>query len=327
MSLKVHFLNVGRGDCTIVEFPSGHVGIIDIDNLKTLDPDSRAELLQQYRESSNYLIRKHAGTPLWQLEDEFLRKKAEELTDPLAYYNSHIGSTTNIFRLLVTHPDMDHITGLHRLHAQEASKDIVNFWHTGPYDFNLATTTDEEWESSPYDQCDWETYKLLRNSADSPKALQKHQGDEGEYWTGDGVELWAPTPELVECAVEKNQSNILSMVIKLSYQGRSILLGGDATAEETWPAIMDQVGKVDVLKASHHGRRTGYHWPAVKAMAPWLTITSVGQKAYDATDNYRRYSTYTVSLRDAGDICIEIGDDGVLYYPPHLKEHWQPKNQ
>jgi hypothetical protein len=23
MPLKVHFLNVGRGDCTIIEFPSG----------------------------------------------------------------------------------------------------------------------------------------------------------------------------------------------------------------------------------------------------------------------------------------------------------------
>ncbi len=327
MPLKIHFLNVGRGDCTIVEFPSGHVGVIDIDNLKVLDPDSRNELLEAYRETRDYLLRKHLGTPSWRLEEEFLRKKAEELTDPLSYYDTHIGSGRSIFRLLVTHPDMDHMTGLYRLHMQDTRKEIVNFWHTGLHEFNLANTTAEEWEQSPYDRRDWETYKLLRNSTDSPKALQKYQGAEGEYWTEDGLELWAPTAELEQCAVEKEQANILSMVVKISYQGRSILLGGDATAEKTWPAIMDQVGKVDVLKASHHGRKTGYYSPAVKAMAPWLTITSVGQKAYDATDSYRRYSTYTVSLRDAGDVCIEIGDDGILRYPFHLEEHWKPKHE
>lgn len=326
MPLKVHFLNVGRGDCTIIEFPSGHVGIVDIDNLKVLDPDSRSELLQAYRESRDYLIRQQYGTPSWRLEEEFLHKTTQELTDPLAYYDAHIGSSKDVFRFLVTHPDMDHMTGLYRLHVQDTRKELVNFWHTGSHDFNLATTTAEEWERSPYDQRDWETYKFLRGNANTPKALQKYQGAQGEYWTEDGLELWAPTPKLEQCAVEKEQSNILSMVIKISYQGRSILLGGDATAEETWPAIMDQVSQVDVLKASHHGRKTGYYWPAVKAMAPWLTITSVGQKAYDATENYQRYSTYTVSLRDSGDICIEIGDDGVLYYPPHLKEHWKPKD-
>lgn len=61
MPLKIHFLNVGRGDCTIVEFPSGHVGVIDIDNLKVLDPDSRNELLEAYRETRDYLLRKHSG--------------------------------------------------------------------------------------------------------------------------------------------------------------------------------------------------------------------------------------------------------------------------
>ncbi len=56
MPLKVHFLNVGRGDCTIIEFPSGRVGMVDIDNLKNLDPDTRAELLADYRRSLKYQL-------------------------------------------------------------------------------------------------------------------------------------------------------------------------------------------------------------------------------------------------------------------------------
>ena len=81
----------------------------------------------------------------------------------------------------------------------------------------------------------------------------------------------------------------------------------------------------DVLKGSHHGRKSGYYGPAVKAMAPWLTITSVADAEHDATENYRRYSEYTVSLRKAGDILITIADDGTLYYPRGIETHWKLK--
>jgi beta-lactamase superfamily II metal-dependent hydrolase len=83
---------------------------------------------------------------------------------------------------------------------------------------------------------------------------------------------------------------------------------------------------VSVLKASHHGRKSGYYQPAIKALSPWLTITSVGQTEHDATASYRQYSAYTVSLRDTGDIRIQINDDGKWsYWPINLNQHWKPK--
>jgi competence protein ComEC len=141
------------------------------------------------------------------------------------------------------------------------------------------------------------------------------------------VEIWAPTPELEELAVEKDLANIVSMVLKISYKGRAVILGGDATATESWPAIYPSIDmkNISVLKASHHGRKTGYFGPAVKEMAPWHTITSVGEAEHDATENYRRYSNYTVSLRKAGDITVEIQEDGEWYYSPDLAEHWKPR--
>ncbi len=327
MPLKVHFLNVGRGDCTIIEFPSGHIGIVDIDLLKILDPDTRDELVQEYRESMNYLIRKAAGMPGYLLEESFLRQEQAKLTDPFAYYDAQIGEYKDVFRLIITHPDMDHMTGLYRLDELEPYKDILNFWHTGSHDFNLADTTDEEWAKSPYDKRDWETYKKFRGSTSNPKALQKYEGDTGDFWTPDGIEIWAPTPYLEKLAVERDEPNILSMVLKVSHAGRSIVLGGDATADETWQTIYPQLdlSGIDVLKASHHGRKTGYYGPAVKEMSPWLTITSVGEKEYDATENYRRYSSYTVSLRKAGDIQITINEDGTLLYSPNVADHWKPQ--
>lgn len=305
--------------------PSGRIGIVDIDALKSFDPDTEAELVQAYIESAGYLATKAflPGTEL-ALTKEFIRRKEAELTNPIQYFDSHIGPANAVFRLIITHPDMDHMTGIADLYH---GKTLLNLWHIGPHDYNLGETTDQEWAKSPYAKDDWETYKALRYSSNSPKSLVMRQGHTGDYWTEDGIELWAPTAELVDLSVERNQANIASMLLKVSYKGRVVVLGGDATADETWAKVYPHIDMkgVDVLKASHHGRKTGYYWPAVKEMQPWLTITSVGEKAYDATENYRRYSAYTVSLRDSGNIRITIDDDGTLFYPSEIEEHWKPK--
>lgn len=326
MPLTIHFLNVGQGDCTIIEYPSGRIGIVDIDNLQILDTDTKSEILEEYHKSIEFLFAK-VHRSQYALDEEFIQKEAEKLTDPLAYYDAHIGAQKDIFRFIITHPDMDHMTGLHRIHAQDSRKSIINFWHTGNHDFNLAETSDEDWESSPYDKRDWETYKKLRDGIGIVKSLQKHKGDTGDFWTEDCVEIWAPTRELEKQAVEKDEPNVISIILKITYKGHSIVLGGDATADETWQAIypdIDMAG-ITILKASHHGRKTGYYGPAVKEMSPWLTITSVGERAHDATNNYRRYSENTVSLRKTGDIEIIIDDEGVLHYPKKIEQYWKPQ--
>lgn len=329
MPLRAHFVNVGRGDFTIIEFPSGRIGVVDIDNLGILDDDTRAELLQEYHESVEYQVAVNRGFLPSRLDEAYLTKRRAELTDPLAYYDTHIGRDKAIFRMLITHPDMDHMTGLYRLHRQEGIE-IGNFWHTGFDNFNLDDTTDDEWARCPYEKLDWDLYKKLRASTENPKSILKKQGDTGQFWTDDGVELWSPTEDIRKMAVDKNQSNILSMVLKISYRGISIVLGGDATADETWPEIYPHINMkgISVLKASHHGRNSGFYGAAVKEMSPWLTITSVGEKEHDATEKYRRHSQYTVSLRKAGDIRITIADDGKWYYHPNsIAEHWKPKTE
>lgn len=338
MSLRVHFLNVGRGDCTIIEFPSGRVAMVDVCNLPAFDPDTERE----YRELAQAMAEQESLRPGYgagllaelrktarsrALAETLLAEARRKLTNPLDYYIRCIGKDRPIFRLPITHPDMDHMSGLHRLYYQSGIE-IYNFWHTGPHDFNLAETTEREWEQSPYDKRDWEAYKTLRASGSGPKSLVNLRGAQGDFWTDDGVEILAPSKELIELAAQKDQPNILSMVLKISYRGKAILLGGDATAEETWPDILAHnpiLSDVWVLKASHHGRRTGYYGPAVKMMAPWLTITSVTEREHDATENYRRYSSYTVSLRDAESFSLEIADDGTLYYPPAVITHAKPK--
>jgi len=42
--VRVHFLNVGHGDCTLIEHASGRLTMIDINNGDDLDPDSATAL-------------------------------------------------------------------------------------------------------------------------------------------------------------------------------------------------------------------------------------------------------------------------------------------
>ena len=45
---RIHFLNVGHGDCTIIEHASGRITMVDINNSDSLDGDTRRELAEEY---------------------------------------------------------------------------------------------------------------------------------------------------------------------------------------------------------------------------------------------------------------------------------------
>ncbi len=66
--VKIHFLNVGHGDCTIIEHHIGNITMIDINNSKTLrwkgniilsiQNDGQGIISSQYdRQSSNNIIK------------------------------------------------------------------------------------------------------------------------------------------------------------------------------------------------------------------------------------------------------------------------------
>jgi beta-lactamase superfamily II metal-dependent hydrolase len=75
--LSVHFLNVGKGNCTIIDFPSSRMSMIDIDNSRIKDDD-------------------------------------DALTDPIDYYIKNFADRS-LFRFILSHPDMDHLSGFDEL--------------------------------------------------------------------------------------------------------------------------------------------------------------------------------------------------------------------
>lgn len=320
MSLKIHFLNVGHGDCTLIEFPSGRVAMIDINNSQALDENSERELAESFG-YKDYAISKILGI-------DKLAEYKKKLTDPVVYYTDLFGKSS-IFRFIATHPDMDHLTGLYRLaYEKQEGITINNFWDT-----NHSFTKSEDpkdWKNTAYDIRDWFMYQILRLSADKgPTVLRPRRSGKGVYYNrddvggkGDGIYVLSPTEEMEELADEERKkgndqgANLLSYVLMVIYGKSKIILGGDADSK-VWEDIYESYGenlKTNILKASHHGRDTGYYQPAVAVMNPEYAIVSVGKKPEnDASNKYRNHTSKGVlSTRFCGNIVATCFSDGSI---------------
>ncbi len=120
--LVLHFLNVGHGDCTFVKFPSGRLMMVDINNSKSLPREDEVALAEQDGRRIDLSKALSDDERRW---EEYYQSL---LVDPYDYYHDHF-SGQHIFRYVQTHPDMDHMSGLHRFFWQERVP-LLNFWDT-----------------------------------------------------------------------------------------------------------------------------------------------------------------------------------------------------
>jgi len=306
--LKIHFLNVGHGDCCIIEFlDTNRIAVIDINRTTEMDENSAKEIYQALVPSSNFLVEAGSIT----ISQEVLEKKGYDikLQDPLEYIReNNLGS---IFRFISTHPHMDHLSGLYEL---KKIFGFTNIWVIkNSYEQDMSELTESQ-------KKDWELYKLFRDTSereiDGVYVVRPEEGSEGQYYTEDGIQILAPNDNLKDGS--DSNANKISYVLLIKHRGRKILLPGDAE-EETWKYLVEnyetELKNVDILKAAHHGRDSGYYQPAVKLMSPTVTIVSVGKKPEtDASNKYRQYSNYVWSTRWKGNIVFTINDDGKITY-------------
>jgi len=320
--MKIHFLNVGHGDCTIVELPSGRIMMIDINNSKSLPEADEGALAQSsgvslydFRYRRSQLVKGEFRS--W--EDYY----KSLLVDPADYFKENFPGKS-LFRYIQTHPDMDHMSGLHRLFWQDKVT-VENFWDVDH---------DKELEESGFDKgkyayVDWLVYKCLRGGLgpddSKQKVLNNLRGASGQYWTDDNIEILSPTQELIDGCSASGSYNDCSYVLKLTHAGRTVILPGDAESA-AWKSILDKPGddaiKCDILKASHHGRESGYHEEAVEAMSPEVVICSVGKKpGTDASDEYKSHGAKVLSTRYNGTITVKIWDDSDVWVQNHKGEN------
>ena len=202
---KVHFLNVRDGDCFIIERSSGRVTVIDI-CCGNLDTKTIEEAKYYRRPIGDYGMRERPTNPV----DYLINKQISE-----------------IWRFLLTHPDMDHMDGIKALFS---SKNILHFWDCG-----IRKKKPEFDEKSPYQEADWDFYEdLISSKVNGTSIVTPRAGSRGKYWNadddnktgeGDYLSIVAPTEDLVKSANEGGDINDASYVIVYrSSAGRIIFM-------------------------------------------------------------------------------------------------------
>lgn len=361
--LRIHFLNVGHGDCTIIEHPTGNITMVDINNGIDVDNQSHSEILAEFNTSST---RNAFGLPMQQpprIYEQALksfsqpalaltksvkqnneraltsssqpalglmalqnmpkgRNKKQELaeagydislTNPVHYFR-HNFPERNIFRYIQTHPDLDHMRGLRAM--REQGVEIVNFWDTD-HDKKIDDFKNDA------DKNDWSAYWQMRNSSSNPAVLRLYRGNTNSSMQTDGIEILSPSKEIVRIANQHGHWNKMSYVLRINYLGYSVILGGDADSD-IWQQIFNHFGrdlKCNILKASHHGRDSGYFSDAVATMNPDYTIVSVGKKPEtDASNKYRNHSKRVLSTRWYGNLTLEISSENdIKWWSEHRR--------
>jgi len=287
--ITFHFLNVGKGNCTIIEFPSERLSVIDVDDSRVI---------------SDY--------------DRTLMEKAGKarLTNPIDYITSKF-KDREIFRFILTHPDMDHMSGIKGLFK---GKYVRNFWDTE----NDKYIDPDTWENSPYDREDWNFYQNVRQSDENPIVLKIYRDAEADCcWTKDSIRILAPTESLVKEANENEDWDHLSYVLMIEYAGRKILLGGDAT-KKSLEDIIEYYGEgyleSNVLFAPNHGSANHISKEILDVINPDLIVVSVAEGVDYARDLYSRYGS-VLSTKYYGNTLVKIKDTGEIIFSTQFQNY------
>lgn len=305
--LDVHFLNVGHGDCTIIHHPEsekrkdGRVSIIDINDWDHLKPEETHQFIAGL---SSYLEQQSSsGYFEKQISQE---EYAEEyLDDPVEYYQEAFSGLKNkVWRFISTHPDMDHLAGLKQFHEQ-VGFDVM--WDT-PHSKEM--DTGDGWYEK-FNREDWNRYEAIRDGETDVNNINPRRESQKNFWEQDNIQILHPSHSFVEEVDEQSSGyNDASYVLKLTHGNQAMLFPGDIE-EDGWEEILDYWGAdilsdINMLKASHHGRKSGFHREAIEEMDPDTVVVSVGNK--DENDGYDLYrdactdDTDIISTRQYGTV-------------------------
>lgn len=164
-----------------------------------------------------------------------------------------VWGATQVDVLIPTHPDADHISGLVGM--------LEN------YPVKLVALTGQVHSTQIYE-------RLLTDIRDKNiEALQVRTGTVIPFDSAVRLDVLGPDDQ----AVQSDDTNNASIVIKLSHGAVSFLLTGDAEMSEN-QAIRGHGSDVHstVLKLGHHGSRTSTNEDWLRAVQPQLGIISVG---------------------------------------------------
>src|SRR5579863_3339542 len=271
---SVHLLNVAPGDCTIILQTSDHVTMIDICDGDVTEATALTKDLAEaigMRPRGNFRMCKYP-------------------TNPISYARK-IG-VTNIFRFILTHPDMDHMDGFDTLLDEF---EVTNFWDTG-----TRRDAPEFGENSPFLEEDWDRYVKVRDGRETGVATRIRQAGlrfpfanlkEDKTAGGDGLYILAPDSELVKEANRGGDLNDSSYVILYRSMGGRVLLPGDAH-DNTWDYVIENYGNdvknCSFMLAPHHARDSEREYDFLDHVRPTVTLIGCAPSEHIDYDQWKR---------------------------------------
>lgn len=300
---KIHFLNVLDGDCTIVQHDSKHVSVIDVSNAYNTEDSFEEIAVKSIKER---IIKKENFVP----DGKINYKQKEDPDNPINYLQK-LG-IQEIFRFIVTHPDMDHLDGIKDLYSEFS---VINTWDT-----NNNKELDINNFPNKYNSADWKFYKQLRDGKyENTKKLTYHAGDINSHYKEDYIKILCPTPQLVKQANEQGGDiHDLSYVLlftppKVGGGTWKIIFAGDSH-DNSWNHIIknytDEVANIDILFAPHHGRDSNRSYEFLKTLKPRATLLGNASSAHLA---YSCYPKIRITNNQAGYVVIDINEERILF--------------
>lgn len=228
--LKVHFVDVGQGDCIIIELPDGKNVIIDSGESDFDDLDSYIKENTSVT-CFDYVIATHADYDhIGNFDDLFKNYEVKYVYRPYVKYDGEDYEFSGDFN-----------KGSYKY--QQDSKSYGRF-------LDYILNEDYVIDGKSYD-AGWEFFNY--NSDFAGKIKVEGQETEYEYYFD------FLTPKLDDLSkIEYKDANDYSPIIKFSYCGVDIMFTGDAEAEAEADFVKFYKGyesdlDVEILKVSHHG--------------------------------------------------------------------------
>jgi competence protein ComEC len=307
----VHFLNVLEGDCNIIQHDSKRISVIDVSNAyNEIDTESE-KAVKASKERAE--MRKRTQVPVNKVD----YKQKENPDNPIVYLKSNIGAS-NIFRFIISHPDMDHLDGISDLYSEF---EITNTWDT---DNNK--TIDLNSNFAGYNKEDWQFYTQLRSGKfGETNRLTYFDYNDCQYWNEDDIKILCPTVDLVNQANKSSGdyhdvSYVLLFTPPKKGGGKwKFILAGDSH-DNSWKYIIekykDEVSNIDVLFAPHHGRDSNRDYEFLKTLKPKVTLFGNASSNHLA---YTKYPKLRITNNQAGYIVMKVTEDAILFAVKNLE--------
>jgi competence protein ComEC len=196
--------------------------------------------------------------------------------------------------IILSHPHPDHLSGLNFITEHFNPKE---FWYNGQ-DMEIP-----------------EFIELMQNvKKNGARVLGPDELSGGREIAGVKIELLHPAkvdkPRSITTSKEDSGSNNNSLVLKISYKGRSFLFPGDIE-KQAEAAVVSSAGdrlKSDILLVPHHGSKSSSSDVFLKAVSPEISVISCGKG-----NSFKFPNDQTIQrLKDTGSSIIRIDESGAV---------------